>query len=39
MSDATAYLGVAITVACILIFALGAGVALLCVWLWRMLFG
>jgi len=39
MSDATAYLGVAITVACALIFAAGAGFVLLCMWLWRMFFG
>lgn len=39
MSDATAYLGVAITVACVLIFAAGVGFALLVIWLWRVIFG
>lgn len=39
MSDATAYLGIAITVTLIIVFTLGAGFALLCVWLWRLFFG
>lgn len=38
MSDVTAGLGMAITIACVLIFAAGAGTALLVRWLWHVMF-